>query len=81
MTLSVQYGVTHLPVHRSAILLLFELVAGALSSWWLAGEMLRPSEWVGGSLIVLSALMAAYRPDGMEKAGAGMSDEVKDSAR
>lgn len=61
MTLSVQYGVTHLPVHRSAILLLFELVAGALSSWWLAHEGVRLGEWIGGALIVLSALTAAYR--------------------
>ncbi len=81
MTLSVQYGVTHLPVHRSAILLLFELVAGALSSWWLAGETLRLSEWVGGSLIVLAALMAAYRPDGMEMIARDASGEVKDTGR
>jgi len=58
MTLSVQYGVTHLPVHRSAVLLLFELVAGALSSWWLAGETPRLSEWIGGALIVLGALLS-----------------------
>mgnify|MGYP000358529859 CR=1 FL=1 len=31
MTMSVFYGVTRMPVHRSAVILLFELVAGALS--------------------------------------------------
>ena len=59
MTLAVQYGVTHMPVHRSAVILLFELVAGALSSWWLAGEHLRPLEWAGGGLIVAGALLSA----------------------
>mgnify|MGYP001816104045 FL=1 len=39
MTLSVLYGVTRMPVHRSAVILLFELVAGALSSMWLTDEV------------------------------------------
>ena len=32
MALAVQYGVTHMPLHRSAVILLFELVVGAVSA-------------------------------------------------
>ena len=59
MTLTVIYGVTHMPVHRSAIILLFELVAGAVSSLWLTEEVVLPREWLGGALILLSAWFAA----------------------
>lgn len=61
MTISVQYGVTHMPAHRSAIILLFELVAGAVSSYLLADEIIRPLEWLGGSLVILAALGTARR--------------------
>ncbi len=59
MTLTVQYGVTRMPVQRSAIILLFELVVGAVSAQWLAGETLVFGEWVGGVLIILAAVLAA----------------------
>lgn len=59
MTLAVQYGVTHMPLHRSAVILLFELVAGALSAQWLAGESLQAREWMGGALIILAAYISA----------------------
>ena len=62
MTLALQYGVTHMPVQRSAIILLFELVAGALSAQWLAGELVTSREWLGGSLIVVAALLIARLP-------------------
>ncbi|HFC54445.1 MAG TPA: DMT family transporter [Gammaproteobacteria bacterium] len=58
-TLSVQYGVTHMPLHRSAVILLFELVAGALSAWLLTDEVITPKEWFGGGLIVVAALISA----------------------
>lgn len=61
MTVSVQYGVTHLPIQRSSIILLFELVAGALSSYWLAGEALQGAEWLGGALIVAAAYLSGRR--------------------
>jgi drug/metabolite transporter (DMT)-like permease len=63
MTLTVQYGVTHLPVQRSAVILLFELVAGAVSAQLLADEPVLLREWLGGGLIVLAGYMAARRPD------------------
>ncbi len=61
MTLSVQYGVTHMPVHRSAVIVLFELVAGALSSQLLTSERMARREWIGGALIVAAAYFTASR--------------------
>jgi len=59
MTVSVIYGVTHMPVHRSAVILLFELIIGAVSSLLLTAEVVLPQEWVGGGLILLAAYLAA----------------------
>ncbi len=55
MTLLVQYGFHHVPVSRSSVILLFELVAGAVSAYWLANEMPSTSEWFGGVIIVIGA--------------------------
>lgn len=59
MTVLVQYGVTHLPVHRSAVLALVELVAGALSQQLLTDETVSLREWIGGALILLGAYLSA----------------------
>ena len=59
MTLAVQYGVTRMPVHRSAVILLFELVVGAVSSLLLTTETVAPREWAGGAMIVAAAWLAA----------------------
>ena len=59
MTLAVQYGVTRMPVQRSAVILLFELVVGAVSAAWLAGETVQAHEWLGGALIVLAGYFSA----------------------
>jgi drug/metabolite transporter (DMT)-like permease len=59
MTFTVQYGVTKLPVYRSAVILLFELVAGAVSSQWLTNEVMGLHEWIGGGFIVLAAYLSA----------------------
>ncbi|WJW76561.1 DMT family transporter [Thiohalobacter sp. IOR34] len=64
MTLTVQYGVTQMPVHRSAIILLFELVAGALSAYWLTDEVVQLREWLGGGLIIAAAWLAARMQTG-----------------
>lgn len=60
MTLAVQYGVTRMPVHRSAVILLFELVAGAVSSQLLTDEIILPREWIGGLMIIAAAWLAAH---------------------
>ena len=59
MTLLVQYGVTHRPVHRSAVLALIELVAGAIAQQLLTDEVVTLREWVGGGLIVVGAYLSA----------------------
>jgi len=59
MTYTAQYGVTHLPVHRSAVIFLFEIVAGALSAMWLANEIITFREWLGGTLVIIAAWMTA----------------------
>jgi drug/metabolite transporter (DMT)-like permease len=59
MTLSVLYGVTRMPLHRSSVILLFELVIGAISALLLTDEMVLPKEWLGGFLVVAAAVLAA----------------------
>lgn len=59
MTLAVQYGVTHMPVHRSAVILLFEIVVGAASAQLLTDETLLLREWLGGLLIMVAAYLSA----------------------
>ena len=58
-TLAVQFGATRLPVQRTTVILLFEIVAGAVSSAWLAGEYTGFREWIGGLLIAVAGLAAA----------------------
>ncbi len=59
MTFCVVYGVTHLPVHRSAIILLFEVVVAAISSYLLTAERMDMLEWTGGMIVVFAAYLAA----------------------
>jgi len=59
MTWMVVYGVTHMPVHRSAVILLFEVVAASVSSYALTSERLSPREWLGGGAVVLAAYLSA----------------------
>lgn len=59
MTLLIQYGVSHLPVYRAAVLTFIELIAGAVSQALLTNEVVTVREWTGGALIVLGAYLAA----------------------
>ncbi len=61
MTLLVQYGVTHMPVHRSAVIMLFELVVGAISQQFLTNEVMSVHEWIGGALIVAAGYVSTYK--------------------
>lgn len=63
MTMAVQYGVSRMPVSRSAVILLFELVAGALSAQLLTNEVVLPQEWLGGGLILIAGYLAARREE------------------
>ncbi len=58
MMWTAQYGVTHLPIQRSSILFLLEIVAGALSAAWLTDETLSPREYLGGILVVSAGLLS-----------------------
>lgn len=59
MNIAVVYGVTNMPVHRSAIILLFEIVVGAVSSLLLTNEVIELREWIGGMLVMLAAYLTA----------------------
>ena len=59
MSLAIQYGLSRLAANRAIVILLFELVVAAIAAWWLAGEKLRPQDWVGGAFIVLATLASA----------------------
>jgi len=65
MTLAVQYGVTRMPVQRSAVILLFELIAGAVSAQLLTNEVVLTQEWIGGALILFAGYIAAQRKEGV----------------
>jgi drug/metabolite transporter (DMT)-like permease len=57
-TFTVQYGLAHIPANRAVVILLFELVVAALSSRWLAGEIMDVREWIGGGMIVAATLFS-----------------------
>ncbi|WP_321892013.1 DMT family transporter [Paraburkholderia tropica] len=56
----VQYGLARVPANRASIIMLFEIVVTALSSWLLAGETPAPREWAGGACIVLASLLSSW---------------------
>jgi drug/metabolite transporter (DMT)-like permease len=62
MSLCLQYGLTHTPATRAAVILLFELVVAGLATYALTGERLRLQDWLGGILIVAAGLIAALYP-------------------
>lgn len=55
----VQYGLMGVAANRAIVILLSELIFAAISSWWLAGEMLGPREWLGGAMIAMASLLSA----------------------
>jgi len=59
INLVVQYGLTQVQANRAVVIFLFELVVAAAASWWLAGEVMGPREWLGGGLIVAASLFSA----------------------
>ena len=59
MTWLVVYGVTHMPVHRSAVILLFEVVAATVSTYLLTEERMSGREWLGGSAVIVAAYLSA----------------------
>jgi len=59
MTVSVMYGVSNMPVQRSSIILLFEIIVAAVSASILTSEVVLIREWVGGVLILIAGYYAS----------------------
>jgi drug/metabolite transporter (DMT)-like permease len=55
---AVQYGVTHMPANRAVVLFLFELVVAAITSYFLANEVMDLNDWIGALLIVSATLLS-----------------------
>jgi drug/metabolite transporter (DMT)-like permease len=55
---AVQYGVTHMLSNRAMLLFLFELVIAAISSYFLANEVMQLHDWIGALLIVSASLLS-----------------------
>lgn len=55
MTVAVLYGLARMPVYRSAVIMLSELIVAAISAWWLTEETMTMYEWLGGMVILVSA--------------------------
>ena len=58
MTWTAQYGVTHIPIQRSSIIFLLEIVVGALSAAILTDEIVSKQEYIGGVLIISGGLIS-----------------------
>ena len=57
-SIALQYGLTHLSANRAAVIMLFELIVAAIAAHYLAGEVTRVQDWVGGAMIVIAGLLA-----------------------
>jgi drug/metabolite transporter (DMT)-like permease len=42
------------------VILLFELIIAAIAAHYLAGETSRPQEWIGGTILAIAGLVAAF---------------------
>jgi drug/metabolite transporter (DMT)-like permease len=60
-TLGTLWGVNQMEAGRSSVLIIMELVTAVLSASLLTGDTPLPLEWTGGALILLSALLEAWR--------------------
>jgi len=69
MTWLVVYGMTHVPVHRSAVILLFEIVVATVSTYALTMERLSTREWLGGLAVVLAAYLSARQQKSQPSSG------------
>ena len=60
MSLALQYGLARMSANRAIVILLFELVVAALAAYLLAGEVMRPQDWAGATLIVAASFASAW---------------------
>ena len=59
-SVAMQYGLSTLSANRAAVILLFELIIAAIAAHYLAGETSRPQEWIGGTILAIAGLVAAF---------------------
>jgi drug/metabolite transporter (DMT)-like permease len=62
MSYSLQYGLSRMPANRAIVILLSELVIAAFAAYFLAGEVLRLQDWIGGALIIAASVVSAAKP-------------------
>jgi len=62
-TMATQWAVTKIEVSRASILIILELVTAVLSAMWIGNEQLSLIETFGGLLIIIAAVMEAFRPE------------------
>ena len=59
-SVAMQYGLTKLTANRAAVILLFELIVAAIAAHYLASEVTRVQEWIGGAMIVAAGLLVTF---------------------
>ncbi len=59
-SVAMQFGLTKLAANRAAVILLFELIIAAIAAHYLAGEVTRMQEWIGGVILSVAGLVAAF---------------------
>ena len=59
-SVGMQFGLSKLAANRAAVILLFELIIAAIAAHYLAGEVSRPQDWIGGAIIAAAGLLAAF---------------------
>jgi drug/metabolite transporter (DMT)-like permease len=59
VNLVVQFGLTRTPANQAIVIMLTEVGFAAVSSWFLAGELLGYQEWVGGAMIIAASLFTS----------------------
>jgi drug/metabolite transporter (DMT)-like permease len=66
-SVAMQYGLSKMAANRAAVILLFELIIAAIAAHYLASEVSRAQEWVGGVLLAAAGLVAAMGTDKMPR--------------
>jgi drug/metabolite transporter (DMT)-like permease len=69
-TIGTLWGVAHLEASRSSVLIIMELFTAVVSAALLSRRALLPFEWLGGTLIVVAAVLEAWRPAATLSVGA-----------
>ena len=59
-SVAMQFGLTKMPANRAAVILLFELIVAAIAAHYLANEVSRLQDWIGGLMIISAGLLAAF---------------------